>query len=109
MTIESALERIALALETLASPRAAAADAEPAPRQGPGRARKTSPPAPAPEKLSTVVPVAPSATPADLMAAVSECVKAHSMAVAKERLGPYAKVSDVPEAELAAVIARMKA
>ena len=60
-----------------------------------------------PVKMADIKPTKPGKTLADLRVALQECINKHGMPGAKERLAPFAKISDVPDAEIANVIARL--
>ena len=61
------------------------------------------------EKMADIKPTKPGKTLADLRVALQECITKHGMPVAKERLQPYQKVSDVPDDALATVIEKLAA
>jgi hypothetical protein len=60
-------------------------------------------------KMVDIKPTKPGKTLADLRVALQACITAHGMAAAKERLTPYAKVSDVPDEAIAEVIKALAA
>jgi len=62
-----------------------------------------------PKQMADIKPTKPGKTLADLRVALQECINKHGMPGAKERLAPHAKISDVPDAEIANVIARLAA
>ncbi len=70
--------------------------------------QKQSEPPPA-EKMADIKPTKPGKTLADLRIALQECITKHGMPVAKQRLQPYQKVSDVPDEALAATIEALTA
>jgi len=61
------------------------------------------------KKIEDVKPAKVGPTTADLITAVQACVKAHGMAIARERIAPYAKVTEIPEAELAQYVKALSA
>lgn len=83
-----------------------------APKQRKPRAPKEQPPAPppaAPEIQISKPPVKPHKSASDLREALQTCLAKHGMNGTKERLAPFAKLSDVPDAEIDATIARLLA
>jgi len=60
-----------------------------------------------PKQMADIKPTKPGKTLADLRIALQECINKHGMPGAKERLAPFAKISDVPEAEITNVITRL--
>lgn len=61
------------------------------------------------EKMVDIKPTKPGKTLADLRVVLQECITKHGMPVAKERLAPYMKVSDVPDEAIAIVIEKLAA
>lgn len=57
-----------------------------------------------PKQMADIKPTKPGKTLADLRVALQECINKHGMPGAKERLAPFAKISDVPDDKIAAVI-----
>jgi hypothetical protein len=76
-------------------------------------AEPTPAPAPAPveppKQMADIKPTKPGKTLADLRAALQDCINKHGMPGAKERLAPFAKISDVPDDKIAEVIDRLAA
>jgi hypothetical protein len=62
-----------------------------------------------PTEMADIKPTKPGKTLADLRVALQDCITKHGMPGAKERLAPFAKVSDVPDAEIDATIKRLLA
>jgi hypothetical protein len=62
-----------------------------------------------PPTMADIKPTKPGKTLADLRVALQDCITKHGMPGAKERLAPFAKVSDVPDAEIDATIKRLLA
>lgn len=59
--------------------------------------------------MADIKPVKASKTAADLRVALQECITKHGMGVAKERLAPFGKLSDVPDEKLVETIERLAA
>lgn len=66
-------------------------------------------PLPPVKTMADIKPTKPGKTLADLRVALQDCITKHGMPGAKERLAPFAKVSDVPDSEIDATIKRLLA
>lgn len=113
------------------TPPEAAPEAKPAPKPrtkkeafnvaGPPVSRVTGEPVPAPapapapapvDRIVEIVPTKPKKSSTDLLAAMRACMERHGdrgMAVVRERLAPYIKMSDVPDDQIEATIERLAA